>query len=459
MFSNFTNRPLQSNAYADRPFSFLTPAALEDFANIAAIDLIENGQRAARENWQNKQLTNLLRHAHVRSNFWRQRMPSGPIGHGIIKNLPIQMRADVVKQVELEGCLATSDGTGPMAYASTGSTGTPVKVFYTPQNSYYNALRGLAQYFFNNLSLECNHVKIGPPSSLDVLEKGTIKVKSADVWAGVLSKIFRNGSSKSIIHLYNDDALIDELLKEGEIGYLACHSRIMEILLRKGGVDLIKKLGIKLWFHVSDYRDPETVNVLAEIGVACLSRYSAAEVGPIAYECQRVQGHYHIVHSNVIVEYDDQLTTTSNGVTVGRLLLTHLHSYATPIIRYDIGDFGQLEDRCPCGHDGPTLSNIYGRGKHFLRHPDGSLVPFYLSTRALLRVVPGFAECRVRQNELDTIDVELGGRNSISEEEKSNLTKLIVASTDPAFRLRIKTTDHIDWSGSPKRLLFSSALA
>jgi hypothetical protein len=74
-------------------------------------------------------------------------------------------------------------------------------------------------------------------------------------------------------------------------------------------------------------------------------------------------------------------------------------------------------------------------------------------------VVPGFAECRVRQNELDTIDVELGGRNSISEEEKSNLTKLIVASTDPAFRLRIKTTDHIDWSGSPKRLLFSSALA
>jgi len=161
----------------------------------------------------------------------------------------------------------------------------------------------------------------------------------------------------------------------------------------------------------------------------------------------------------VMVEVDDQLTTTFNGVTVGRLLVTHLHSYATPIIRYDLGDFGRLEDRCPCGHDGPTLSNIFGRGKHFLRHPNGSLVPFYLSTRALLGVVPGFTECRVRQNELETIDVELGGREVISDEEKSNLTKLMLVATDPAFKVRINVTDRIDWSGSPKRLLFSSALA
>ena len=165
-----------------------------------------------------------------------------------------------------------------------------------------------------------------------------------------------------------------------------------------------------------------------------------------------------MAHSNVVVEADDQLTTTFNGVTVERLLVTHLHSYATPIIRYDLGDFGRLEGRCPCGHDGPTLSNIFGRGKHFLRHPNGSLVPFYLSTRALLGVVPGFTECRVRQNELDTIDVELGGREAISDEEKSNLTKLMLKATDPAFKVRIKTTDRIDWSGSPKQLLFTSSV-
>ncbi len=70
-----------------------------------------------------------------------------------------------------------------------------------------------------------------------------------------------------------------------------------------------------------------------------------------------------MAHSNVIVECDEKLTTTFDGEVVGRLLVTHLHSYATPLIRYDIGDFGKLHDQCPCGHDGPTISHIYGQGK------------------------------------------------------------------------------------------------
>jgi hypothetical protein len=86
-------------------------------------------------------------------------------------------------------------------------------------------------------------------------------------------------------------------------------------------------------------------------------------------------------------------------------------------------------------------------------------VPFYLSTRALLEVVAGFTECRVRQNEVDTIDVEVGGRETITEVEEKNLTKLVIAATDPAFKNRIKTLKKIDWSENPKRLLFSSSVA
>lgn len=216
---------------------------------------------------------------------------------------------------------------------------------------------------------------------------------------------------------------------------------------------------LRFCFHVSDYRDLEAVEALAEIGVPSLSNYSAGEMEPIAFECRERQGFYHVAHSNVVVEVDDQITTTFNGVAVGRLLVTHLHSYATPIIRYDIGDFGYLESRCLCGHDGPTLSNIYGQGKHFLRHPNGSLVPFYLSTRALLEVVPGFSQCRVRQNELEVIDVEPAGRESITEEEEGNLTRLMIAATDPAFKVRIRTVKQIDWSKNPKHLLFSSSVA
>ncbi len=458
MFSGLTARPLRADAYGDRPFTLLDQASQNDLANITAINLIENGDRTAREHWQNRQLTNLLRHAHGRSKFWRQRMPSRIISPGIMRYLPIQSRQDIINQVNLEGSLVQSNGNAPVAsIETTGSTGTPVKVYVSPENAYYNVVRSLAQYFIYDLSLEESRVLIVHAARLARLEKGSSEVRSAGSWAGPLSTVFRNGSTKTIVHKYDDNALIDELLKE-PVGYLVCANRYVDILMDNGGVDLIKKLGIKLWLHRADYRDPEIVKLLAEIEVPSLSNYSAGETGPIAFECSKYRGYFHVAHTNVIVECDNQLTVSFNDALLGRLLITHLHSYATPIIRYDVGDFGQLEQKCRCGHDGPTIFNIFGRGKHFLRHPNGRLLPFYVSTK-LLRDVVVFKECRFRQTEIDTINVEIGGRESITADEETNLRKVITKVTDPAFNISVKPVREIDWSDSPKRLFFSSSVA
>ena len=56
---DLTGRPLNAKAYDDRPFTFLDEPAHNDLANINAINLIENGDRIARENWQNRRLTQL----------------------------------------------------------------------------------------------------------------------------------------------------------------------------------------------------------------------------------------------------------------------------------------------------------------------------------------------------------------------------------------------------------------
>jgi phenylacetate-CoA ligase len=459
MFSDLTARTLKPDAYDDHPFTFLKHSEQNALANIAAISLIENGGRTARENWQKKQLTNLLRHAHGRSKFWRQRMPSRMINHGILNYLPIQARKDVAAQVELEGPLVTTDGGSPVSsYASTGSTGTPVKVFVCPENGYYTGTRNLAQFFIDNLSLDENFVQIAPPISSARIENKSLLLDTKDAWAGSLSGVFGNGFSKKITYKHDDeDSLVRELLKS-PVGYLVSPSRYVERLIDHGGIDLIQKLGIKLWLHNADYRNPEVLNALKEIGIPSLSNYSAGEIGPIAFECKMFEGHFHVANTNVVVECDKQVTTSFDGAAVGRLLITHLHSYATPIIRYDIGDFGELADRCQCGHDGPTISNIYGRGKHFLRHPNGKLLPFYLSTRALLEAAR-FKECRIMQRTIDTITLEISGREEITLDEEERLKKLIIKVTDPAFKVDIKPVKEIDWSGNPKRLFFSSSVA
>jgi phenylacetate-coenzyme A ligase PaaK-like adenylate-forming protein len=455
---DLTGRPLNAKAYDDRPFTFLDEPAHNDLANINAIDLIENGDRTARENWQNRRLTHLLRHAQARSAFWRNRLPSRTLNYGMMKYVPVQSRQDIAAQANLEGSLMAGPGNAPVSsYASTGSTGVPVKVYVCPENGYYTTIRSLAQYFINNLSLAEDRVQIIPAISRTKLENKSLAVEAAESWAGPLSKVFRNGSARKIIHQYDDDALIEELSKS-RFGYLVCANRYLDILIEKGGVELVERLGIKLWLHLSDYRDPEIVEALTAIGVRSLSNYSAGEIGPIAFECAKQQGHFHVAHTNVVVECDRQTTATFNGESLGRLLITHLHSYATPIIRYDIGDFGQLHQHCPCGHDGPTISNMFGRGKHFLRHPSGKLLPFYISTRTLLETLP-FKEVRFRQDTVDTISVEIGGREKITADEEANLRRLVIAATDAAFNIDIRPVKDIDWSGNPKRLFFTSTVA
>ena len=365
MFSDFNTRPLNPDAYTDRPFAFLDQAAQNDLANITAIDLIENGDRAARENWQNRRLTYLLRHAQARSGFWRKRLPSRMVSHGDLKYAPIQSRKDVATQVNLEGSLMPPTDNAPVPnYASTGSTGAPVKVYVSRENGYYNLIRSLAQYFINGFSFDEDLVRIIPPVSLAKLEKKSLAVESMASWAGPLSKVFRTGSARKIIHQYDDAALIAELVKR-PFGHLVCANRYIDILIKHGGAEFIKSLGIKLWLHQADYRDPKNVEALAQVGVPSLSNYSAGEVGPIAFECVSHQGYFHVAHSNVVVESDDRQTVLFNGELLGRLLITHLHSYATPIIRYDVGDFARLEPRCPCGHDGPAISRIFGKRQAF----------------------------------------------------------------------------------------------
>jgi len=454
MQSSFKGRPQNVNGYGDQPFSFLDPDAHRTIGHIASIDMIENGDRRAREYWQKKQLGNLVNHAYVRSEFWRQRIPSGAGRQDVLQNFPILSRKEIASQVRKEGTLI-GDRKSISTYETTGSTGTPLKVFLSEQNVYYNVTRSHAQFFFDDLPLDENRVELLSVGSSADLKK-TVVYKSEPNWAGPLSKIYRNGSNKVLGCNIDTAGLVEEMSRD-RVGYLVSHSRMAERLLDHGGPDLIKGLGIKVWIHRSDYRNPDVVAQLKQIGIPSLSNYSAGELGAIAFECRMNEGYYHVAHSNVIVECDQKLTTTFEGETIGRLLITHLHSYATPIIRYDIGDFGKLHDQCPCGHDGPTLSHIFGRGKHFLRHPDGRYIIFWLST-PLLREAVDFEECRVRQDTIDTITVQIGGRKAISPEEEERLRAVIIGSTDPVFKVVIKPVKTIDWSDNPKQLFFSSSV-
>ena len=156
--------------------------------------------------------------------------------------------------------------------------------------------------------------------------------------------------------------MLNELSK-APIGYLVTRPRFIEMLFSDGDVEFLAKNGIELFIPQAEELGPELRNSFRVQNIPVRGNYSCEEVGLIGCECEQCPGHYHVATSNVVIEVDRSLDVVGDE-TLGRIIITHLHSYATPFIRYDIGDLGKLSDVCSCGHDGPVLSNVLEEPGH-----------------------------------------------------------------------------------------------
>jgi phenylacetate-coenzyme A ligase PaaK-like adenylate-forming protein len=206
---------------------------------------------------------------------------------------------------------------------------------------------------------------------------------------------------------------------------------------------------------VSEEADERLRDKFAAVGIPVRSSYSSEEFGWIGTECEDCPGSFHVAESNVIIEIDDRNSVLVGGSKLGKVLVTHLHSYATPFVRYDIGDFATVAESCQCGHDGPVLSNIYGEKKKLLKRTDGGIVPFSVKAEKILNVVK-CDEYRIRQIGLGAIEVEIGGIDQLSTDQIAALNALLKQEAGDQFEIRIKAVRKIDWGTDMKRLGFRS---
>ncbi len=101
-------------------------------------------------------------------------------------------------------------------------------------------------------------------------------------------------------------------------------------------------------------------------GCRVFNFYGSAEIGHAAAECSA--GRLHAFSFHCVLELLDEFDRPVVQGAVGRIVATPLHSYAVPLIRYDIGDTARRgPDTCPCGSPLPTLEELVGRRiEHFL---------------------------------------------------------------------------------------------
>jgi phenylacetate-coenzyme A ligase PaaK-like adenylate-forming protein len=449
---NFSSFALRSTGFSGRPMGFLAPDARSMLAGIAEVALIETGSAQARETWQATQLSNLLHHASQRSEFWRKRIGSKKPSDTKLRDLPILTRQDVVKQVTSEGSLLRpSDGMPTHTHATSGSTGVPVHFFISEMNKQYNVTRSLAQYFMEGRDLSFNRTEL--KLLKQPVENGYV-VEKYPSWLGPLATIFSAGTVRYISYLNANMAEFVEELKAEDIGYLVCNPRIVETIFSSSDPRVLTDANIRMWIARAEAVSPELRQLFAELKIPIRANYSSEENGPIAFQCEAFADRFHVATSNVIVEIGDQKYEV-DGAMVGKILVTHLHSYATPFIRYDLGDLGCLSQDCPCGHGGPTIHDLQGRSSSLLRHRDGRLSGFHIRGQQLSALAE-FAEYRIRQTDFAKIVIEIGGRSELRTDEIVALTDFLQYRAGPEFEIEVRACREIDWGHSVKRLGFIS---
>lgn len=136
------------------------------------------------------------------------------------------------------------------------------------------------------------------------------------------------------------------------------------------------------------------------------STYSSVEVGAISCQCPHEHDFHHIMSHKLAVEIlDDQNKELGIG-EVGQLVITDYYNLRMPFIRYAIGDLAAF-GKCPCGKiDLPAFSQVLGKVRGALLHPDGRRVPF-VKLSVALRDLPGMRQYQVIQEELRKFTVKV----------------------------------------------------
>jgi phenylacetate-CoA ligase len=453
---DFSKYPTSNQGYSERPMSFLGADPSSLLGSIFELAVIETGNRIGCERWQKAQLRNLFTHATQRSSFWRNRLVTKR-PESKLSALPILTRTDVKQQVAQEGSLLRpTDGLQTFMHATSGSSGVPVKFYVSQMNVQYNQVRSLAQNFIDGKDLSLNKTQIKTATASTAKKIAAVPsgfaVEKKPSWLGEIGSVFTSGGFK-LIECLNPSLrdLVHELRKDA-VGQLVANPRMVSAIISHSGANLLRQLRVSEWIAVGEEIDPVLYRSVVDQGIPIHSTYSCEEVGPIAFECESTPGHYHVATSNVVVEIAEGLHEVE-GKKLGRVLVTHLHSYATPFIRYDMGDLALLKECCPCGHDGPAIHSLYGRVTNALKRRDGTLSAFLIRGHELQEIVE-FTEFRVRQVGLDAIIIEIGGRETLTPEEITNVVTFLKARAGDDFKIDVIARAAIDWGDSIKKQSF-----
>lgn len=347
------------------------------------------------------------------------------------RRLPILTRRRL--QDAGDALVATTLPTGHGAIATSktsGSTGEPVVVHRSGLNQIVWEALLLRDHAWHrrDLSGTLCALRYGLPEGQEI---------GADNWGGPTAGLFDTGPAYAM-NIDTDIRQQAEWLRRRDPHYLLNYPSNMAALCDALPPRALPRLR-EIRTIAETLGDELRNRIATHFGVPVSDAYSSNEIGFIASQCPR-SGLYHIHADTVLVEVLDDAGRPCAPGEIGRVIATPLHSFAQPLLRYELRDHAEVGPPCPCGRGLPTLRRILGRTRNLVRLPDGSrhwpLVGF-----AGYRDIAPIRQYQLVQQSLTQIDVRLVVDAPLTDAQQAALRALVCRSLRHDFDVRFACFD------------------
>jgi phenylacetate-CoA ligase len=172
--------------------------------------------------------------------------------------------------------------------------------------------------------------------------------------------------------------------------------------------------------------------------------YTCEEAGYLAIQCPE-SGEYHVQSENVLLEIVDEHGLPCPPGKVGHVLITTLHNYLTPLIRYELGDMAEFGEQCSCGRNLPVIRKIHGRKRNRLILPTGESLFPYLGEYGDIQRATGVKISRFQcvQLSLEQVEIRLVAERPFTEAEQTIVAKNMQRNLGYDFEVTFQFFDEI----------------
>lgn len=403
------------------------------------------------------QTEELIAHAARTTSFYDQRLRFlGDLKRGQLcldrfRDIPILTRPEVQDALaDLTSRALPEDHGAVEIKESSGSTGRPVRIHGT----------GLTKFFFLAMNLR-SHIWHGIDLAATVAAIRVLHGREREIAANGDDVGWATGYRTGPMRLFDvripisrQWAWLDDLQPD----YLLTLPSNLRALIGHGidlGADAPALRRVMTMSEIidADLRD----ECRSAWGVEIIDNYSAQEVGFIALQCPE-HTHYHVMAENLLVEVVSDDGRPCAPGEIGRVVVTDLHNFATPLLRYAIGDYAEVGASCACGRGLPVLNRILGRVRNMITYPNGDQAwPVPVFSGEIIDNSP-VRQLQLAQTGIEDIEVRLVVARRLDATEKSSLISLIQHRLGYDFHLDLKYLDDIPRSAGGKYEDFISLL-